>query len=88
MYKRQIDRIEKARKDGDTLGGVVESVARGVPPGWGEPVFDKLEADFAKAILSLPACKGFEIGSGFKGTTLMGSQHNDPFYNDAGKIRT
>ena len=70
------------------MGGVVEAVARGVPPGWGEPVFDKLEADFAKAILSLPACKGFEIGSGFKGTTLMGSQHNDPFYNDAGKIRT
>ena len=88
MAKTMIERIEKARKDGDTLGGVVESVARGVPPGWGEPVFDKLEADFAKAILSLPACKGFEIGSGFKGTTLMGSQHNDPFYNDGGKIRT
>jgi chorismate synthase len=63
-------------------------VARGVPPGLGEPVFDKLDADLAKAMLSLPAAKGFEIGSGFAGTRLTGSQHNDPFYNGAGRVRT
>jgi chorismate synthase len=64
-------------------------VARGVPPGWGEPVFDKLDADLAKAMLSIPAAKGFEIGSGFAGTELTGSQHNDPFYVDErGNIRT
>ncbi|HET7489608.1 MAG TPA: chorismate synthase [Acidimicrobiales bacterium] len=71
--------IEAARRDGDSLGGVVACVARGVPAGLGEPVFDKLEADLAKAMLSLPAAKGFEIGSGFAGTLLTGSQHNDPF---------
>src|SRR5262245_29435841 len=79
--------IDGARKAGDSLGGVVEAVARGVPVGWGEPVFDRLEADLAKAMLSLPASKGFEIGSGFEGTRLRGSQHNDPFYNP-GRIRT
>jgi chorismate synthase len=62
------ERIEAARREGNSLGGVVECVARGVPPGLGEPVFDKLEADLAKALLSLPASKGFEIGSGFAGT--------------------
>jgi chorismate synthase len=71
--------IEEARREGDSLGGVVACVARGVPPGWGDPVFDKLEADLAKALLSLPASKGFEIGSGFQGTFLKGSEHNDPF---------
>jgi chorismate synthase len=82
--------IDGARKAGDSLGGVVEAVARGVPAGWGEPVFDRLEADLAKGLLSLPAAKGFEIGSGFAGTRLLGSQHNDPFYGDAatGRIRT
>jgi chorismate synthase len=80
--------IDGARKAGDSLGGVVEAVARGVPVGLGEPVFDKLEADLAKAMLSLPASKGFEIGSGFAGTRLTGSQHNDPFFNAAGKVRT
>ncbi len=85
---RMIEQIEQARKDGDSLGGVVEAVARGVPPGLGEPVFDKLEADLGKAILSLPACKGFEIGSGFAGTKLTGSAHNDPFFNDGDRIRT
>lgn len=83
-----IARIDEARKAGDSLGGVVEAVARGVPPGLGEPVFDKLDADLAKAMLSLPAAKGFEIGSGFAGTYLTGSQHNDPFYNGGGKVRT
>jgi len=72
-------RIDAARRRGDSLGGVVECVARGVPPGLGEPVFDKLEADLARALLSLPASKGFEIGSGFAGTLLTGIEHNDPF---------
>jgi len=86
--------IDGARKAGDSLGGVVEAVARGVPAGWGEPVFDRLEADLAKGMLSLPAAKGFEIGSGFAGTRLPGSQHNDPFYIDqadaaqGGRVRT
>jgi len=80
--------IDEARKAGDSLGGVVEAVARGVPPGWGEPVFDRLEADLAKAMLSLPAAKGFEIGSGFSGVLLRGSEHNDPFFNEGGRIRT
>jgi chorismate synthase len=88
MAARMIERIDEARKDGDTLGGVVEAVARGVPPGLGEPVFDKLEADLGKAVLSLPACKGFEVGSGFGGVTMTGSQHNDPYYNEGGRIRT
>jgi len=88
VAERMIERIEEARKDGDSLGGVVECVARGVPAGLGEPVFDKLEADLAKGMLSLPACKGFESGSGFGGTLLTGSEHNDPFYNDSGRIRT
>ena len=85
---KMIDRIKEARKDGDSLGGVVEAVARNVPPGLGEPVFDKLESDLGRGILSLPACKGFEVGSGFGGVTMTGSEHNDPFYNDEGRIRT
>lgn len=72
-------RIDDARRRGDSLGGVVACVARGVPAGLGEPVFDKLEADLAKAVLSLPASKGFEIGSGFAGTRQTGIEHNDPF---------
>ena len=72
-------RIDEARRRGDSLGGVVECVARGVPAGLGEPVFDKLEAELAKAVLSLPASKGFEIGSGFAGTRQTGIEHNDPF---------
>ena len=71
--------ILEAKSEGDTVGGVVGAVARQVPAGWGDPVFDKLEADLAKACLSLPACKGFEIGSGFAGITLRGSEHNDPW---------
>lgn len=70
--------ILEAKKAGDTLGGVVAVRASGVPGGWGSPVFDKLEADLAKACMSLPACKGFEVGSGFAGTLLKGSEHNDP----------
>ncbi|MCA9537311.1 MAG: chorismate synthase [Myxococcales bacterium] len=80
--------IEAARADGDTLGGVVGAVARGLPAGWGAPVFDKLDAELAHACLSLPACKGFEIGSGFAGTQLRGSAHNDAFYATEGRVRT
>ena len=86
---RMIELIEEVRKAGDSIGGVVECVARNVPKGLGEPVFDKLEADLAKGVMSLPASKGFEIGSGFAGTLLTGSQHNDEFYTDSqGNIRT
>jgi chorismate synthase len=88
MAVRMIERIKQARKEGDSLGGIVEAVARKVPVGLGEPVFDKLEADMAKAMLSLPACKGFEIGSGFGGITMTGSEHNDSFYSEKGRIRT
>lgn len=88
VAERMIERIKEARKDGDSLGGIVEVVARGVPVGLGEPVFDKLEADLAKAMLSLPACKGFDIGSGFSSIFMTGSEHNDPFYSDGGCIRT
>lgn len=86
---RMIDLIERYRDEGDSLGGVVECVARHVPRGLGVPVFDKLEADLAKAVMSLPATKGFEIGSGFAGTLMSGSEHNDEFYTDEqGNIRT
>lgn len=81
--------IEQARRDGDSLGGVVSCVARKVPAGLGAPVFDKLEADLAKGIMSLPACKGFEIGSGFASVTMTGREHNDPFVpGENGGIRT
>lgn len=87
--QRMIELIEEIGRSGDSIGGVVECVARNVPKGLGEPVFDKLEADLAKGVMSLPASKGFEIGSGFAGTLLTGSQHNDEFYTDAtGAVRT
>ena len=85
---QMIETIERARAGGDSLGGIIECVARGLPPGLGEPVFDKLDADLAKAMLSLPATKGFEIGSGFAAARMMGSEHNDPFEMREGKIRT
>jgi chorismate synthase len=85
---KMINLIERMRKAGDTVGGIVEGVARGVPPGWGEPVFDRLEADLAKAMLSLPASKGFDFGSGFGGILLTGTQHNDPFRARGGKVYT
>ena len=72
-----ISAIEAARQEGDTLGGVITCVVKGLPAGLGEPVFDKLEADLAKAMMSLPATKGFEIGSGFQGVSMKGSEHND-----------
>src|SRR5262245_62572637 len=80
--------IEKMRKAGDTVGGIVTGVARGVPAGWGEPVFDRLEADLAKAMLSLPASKGFDVGSGFDSIQLTGTQHNDPFRAKGGRVYT
>ncbi len=87
--ERMIDLIEQYRNQGDSLGGVVECVARRVPRGLGVPVFDKLEADLAKAVMSLPATTGFEIGSGYAGTLMSGSEHNDEFYtDDQGNIRT
>ena len=85
---KMIRLVERARKAGDTVGGIVLGVARGVPPGWGEPVFDRLEADLSKAMLSLPASKGFDIGSGFDGILLTGTQHNDPFRARGGKVYT
>jgi chorismate synthase len=88
VAEAMIARIEEARRAGDSLGGVVECVCRGVPAGLGEPVFDKLEADLARGMLSLPASKGFEIGSGFAGTRLTGLQHNDPFTIADGRVRT
>src|SRR5207244_13590057 len=80
--------IEKTRAAGDSLGGVIECVARNVPAGLGDPVFDKLEADLAKAMLSLPATKGFEIGSGFYATRMCGSEHNDAFQKRGRRIGT
>lgn len=88
VAQRMIDRIKEIRSDGDSIGGTVECVIRGIPAGWGEPVFDKLDADLAKAMLSLPATKGFEVGSGFSGTRLRGSEHNDAFRIVDGRVRT
>ena len=89
---KMAERIDQARRDRDSLGGIIESVARNVPVGLGEPVFDKLKADLAKAMMSLPATMGFQIGSGFDGITMTGSEHNDAFYVEksdaAGRIRT
>src|ERR1019366_227792 len=85
---RMIRLIERMRRAGDTVGGIIEGVARGVPAGWGEPVFDRLEADLAKAMLSLPASKGFDIGSGFAGILLTGRGQNDLFPAHAGKVFT
>lgn len=86
--ERMIERIKDVRSRGDSVGGLVECQVTGLPVGWGEPVFDRLEADLGKAMLSLPATKGFEIGSGFAGTRLMGSEHNDLFESREGRIRT
>jgi chorismate synthase len=84
---KMVSLIEEVRGQGDSVGGVIECVIRGAPSGLGEPVFDKLEADLAKAMLSIPATKGFEIGSGFAATRMRGSQHNDPFEMRGGRVR-
>lgn len=88
VVDQMVQLIQRMRSEGNSVGGVVECVVRGCPPGWGEPVFDKLEADLAKAMLSLPATKGFEIGSGFAGTQLTGAEHNDEFFMEDGRVRT
>jgi chorismate synthase len=85
---KMIRLIEKMRAAGDSVGGIVEAAARGVPAGWGEPVFDKLEADLAKAMLSLPAAKGFDFGSGFGCVEMTGREHNDPIRARRGKVHT
>jgi chorismate synthase len=89
VAEQMVALVEEARRDRDTLGGIVEVRARGVPPGLGEPVFDKLDADIGKAMLSIPAVKGVEIGAGFGVATKRGSTNNDPFVQQAdGSIRT
>jgi len=86
--ERMITRIEEARKDGDSVGGIIQAVVRGVPAGLGEPVFDKLTADLAKALMSLPATRGVEFGMGFDSVSLTGSQHNDAFEMREERIHT
>jgi chorismate synthase len=86
--EKMIERIKAVRSEGDSVGGVIECRVRGLPAGLGEPVFDRLEADLAKAMLSLPATKGFEIGSGFGGARMRGSEHNDLFESRDGRVRT
>lgn len=88
MAQKMFDYIDEIRKAGDSVGGVITGVIKGVPAGWGEPVFDKLHAELGKAMLSINAVKGFEYGSGFEGTELLGSQHNDEFYMESGKVLT
>jgi chorismate synthase len=83
-----IEHVQAVRDASDSTGGTICCVCRGLPPGWGEPVFDKLEAMLAHAMLSIPAAKGFEIGSGFAGTALKGSEHNDPFIKKGNAIGT
>jgi len=87
--KRMIDLVKQVRDQGDSVGGIIQGVVKKVPAGLGEPVFDKLSADLGKAMLSINAVKGFEIGSGFSCVNFKGSEHNDPFYADSsGGIRT
>jgi chorismate synthase len=88
MADPMIEHIKTIRGEGNSVGGVIECVIRNCPPGLGEPIFDKLEADLAKAMLSIPATKGFEIGSGFSGTLLTGREHNDAFRMEGGRVRT
>ena len=93
MAERMFAFIDETRQNGDSVGGVVSCVIEGVPPGWGEPVFDKLHAELAKAMMGINAVKGFEYGSGFAGVEMYGSEHNDAFYTDAepgegGRLKT
>lgn len=89
IARKMIELIEKVGKEGDSIGGIIHGIIKNVPIGLGEPVFDKLSANLGKAMLSIPAVKGFEIGSGFEGAKMRGSQHNDSFFVDNnGKIRT
>lgn len=86
--EKMIKAIEAAKSDGDSLGGKITCVIKNCPSGLGEPVFDKLHADLGKAMLSINAVKGFEYGSGFNGTRMKGSEHNDPFIIENGKTKT
>jgi chorismate synthase len=88
LAESMIELIDQTRKQGDTIGGIVSCVISGTPVGLGEPVFDKLHAVLGSAMLGINAVKGFEYGSGFDGTKLKGSEHNDEFVNDGGKIKT
>ena len=90
VAKQMEKKILQIKKQGDSLGGIIEAVVKNCPTGLGEPVFDKLEADLAKALMSIPAVKGFEVGSGFSASKMKGSGHNDEFFKDkiTGRIRT
>ena len=86
--EQMMQAIRAAKEDKDSLGGIISCVCRNLPAGLGEPVFDKMEARLAQAMMSIPATKGFEIGSGFAGTRMTGSQHNDPFVKKEGRLGT
>lgn len=86
--ERMIKLVEEVRDDGDSIGGVIKGVIRHVPAGLGEPVFDKIPAELGRAMLSINAVKGFEFGSGFEGTKLRGSRHNDEFFIEDGQVKT
>lgn len=88
MAEKMIEFIDQVRKSRDTIGGIITCVAKGVPAGLGEPVFDRLHAELGKAMLSINAVKGFEYGSGFEGVKMRGSEHNDAFFQEAGKVKT
>ncbi|MFT6215936.1 MAG: chorismate synthase [Roseivirga sp.] len=88
MAEKMIDLIDQTRLSRDTIGGIITGVIQGVPPGLGEPVFDKLHAEIGKAMLSINAVKGFEYGSGFEGIKLKGSEHNDAFYMQGDEVKT
>ncbi|WOO41311.1 chorismate synthase [Rubellicoccus peritrichatus] len=88
VAEKMIERIKQARSKGDSVGGVIRCRVRGLPAGLGDPVFDRLEADIGKAMLSLPATKGFEVGSGFSSVEMTGSEHNDLFENRDGEVHT
>ena len=88
LAEKMIARIDEVRKEGDTIGGVVTGIIQGVPVGLGEPVFDKLHADLGKAMLSINAAKGFDLGWAFEGLGMKGSEFNDEFENKDGKITT
>jgi chorismate synthase len=84
--KKMLEKIAALRQEGDSVGGIVEVIVKGVPAGLGEPVFDRLDADLAKALMSIPAVKGFEIGAGFEAASMRGSEMNDSFRMEEGKI--
>lgn len=83
-----VEAIEAVKQEGDSIGGLIEAIAWGLPVGWGDPVYEKLEANLAKAMLSIPASKGFEIGMGFGCADMKGSDHNDLFYQEHSQVRT